>query len=88
MSSWWQRFGAAGAATEAEAAAADEPMVPGSMPMIVGVYVGLVIGTMDRQRGIRIRSELEAEMAAAMGLPPEVLESTMRGLVAKLAARR
>jgi hypothetical protein len=84
MSNWWARFGAAGVQTEAEAAAADDPMAPGSMPMIVGVYVGLVMGTMHPRFAGRIRRELEAEMAAAIGVPPEALEEDMRQLVASL----
>lgn len=82
--SWWQRFGRAGVATEADAAAMPDAMPPGSMPMIVGVYVGLVLGTMDPPRARRIRGELEAEMGSVMGLPAEQLEAEMRQLVASL----
>lgn len=85
--SWWERFGAAGHQTELEVAAMDEPMPPGSMSMIVGVYVGLVMGTMAPELAARVRSELEAEMGAGMQLPAEALEEHMRQMVASITGQ-
>lgn len=82
--SWWQRLGAWGVGIEAEMGRATD-MPPGSAPMIVGVYVGLCLGTMDPDFGGRVRRELEAEMGAGMGLPGEALEAQIRDLI---AARR
>lgn len=84
MSTWWQRFGAYGAAIEIDMGQATA-MPAGSASMIVGVYVGLILGTMSAEYGAQIRRELEAEMATAMGLPPEVLEEQMRQLIASKA---
>ena len=79
--SWWARFGAWGVAVEQDMGRATD-MPPGAASMIVGVYVGLVMGTLVDEYGAMIRRELEVEMAAAMGLPPEALESQMRELLA------
>lgn len=87
MSSWWQRFGAWGAAIELDMGQ-PTAMPPGSASMIVGVYVGLCLGTLDPDYGRQIRQEIEAEMGAAMGLPAEALEETIRTLIASKAGQR
>lgn len=83
---WWRRFGAWGAAIELDMGRATG-MPPGSASMIVGVYVGLCLGTLDPDYGRRIRQEIEAEMGAAMDLPAEMLESQIRALIASKVRR-
>lgn len=70
--SWWRRFGAWGSAIEVDMGLAT---------------VGLCLGTMDPETGGAIRREIEAEIAAAMGVPAEMLESEIRALIASKVRR-
>lgn len=86
--SWWQLLGAWGVQVEVEAAELDPPVPSGAQSMVVGVYVGLVLGTMHPEYAGEIRRELEAEMGGAMDVPAEQIESAMRELIAAKVGRR
>lgn len=87
MSSWWIHLGGWGATIEQQSAEMAEPMAPGAMSMIVGVYAGLVIGTLGGEHAGVMRRQIEAELAAGMGVAPESLEAQMRQTLAVLEAR-
>ena len=55
------------------------PDVP--ISMLVGVYVGLLIGQHRSKEARELRAEIESDMGDALGIPPEALEAHFRQLV-------
>ena len=53
----------------------------------VGLYVGLLIGTLSPPDAIALRAQLERELGAILDVPPELLEGQFRGLVDRLTRR-
>lgn len=59
----------------------DSPMPAGAAPMLVGMFAGLALGTMDPEFAGTIRREIEADMARSLGVPAESVESIFRELI-------
>lgn len=57
---------------------------PGQMAMLVGLYAGLVLGTMAADTGAAVRREIEVEMSRHLGIAPEALEADFRQQLAAL----
>ena len=53
------------------------------MALPIGVWIGLAIARNAPSLGNTIRNDMEVEIAAVMGVPPEAIESQMMALFAE-----
>ena len=53
----------------------------GELAVMVGLYAGLLLGTMQPDRALTARLAIEQTMGRAMGVPPEQVESHFRGML-------